>query len=84
MEYLGENLKTYTRRCFPYGMPVQKMADIGRQLLEGLAFLSRACVDFGITHADLKPENILLVRGKTLRIKMVDFGLSFFSGLEVL
>lgn len=84
MEYLGENLKTYSKRCFPHGMPVQMVAGIGRQLLEGLAFLSRACMDFGITHADLKPENILLVKDKIMRIKMVDFGLSFFSGLEVL
>ena len=46
------------------------VADIGRQLLEGLAYLHK----HGILHRDFKPANVYVTRGGT--IKIGDFGVS--------
>jgi eukaryotic-like serine/threonine-protein kinase len=51
-------------------MAIGQRADVGMQMLDGLAFLHAK----GIAHRDIKPENIFLVKG--VQIKIGDFGLA--------
>ncbi|MBW8481521.1 serine/threonine-protein kinase [Actinomadura parmotrematis] len=54
-------------------LPAERVAHIGRRLLEALAVAHRA----GIVHRDLKPSNVLLDGD---RVVLTDFGLAFSSG----
>ncbi|MDL4772259.1 MULTISPECIES: serine/threonine-protein kinase [Thermomonosporaceae] len=54
-------------------LPPDRVAHIGRKLLDALAVAHRA----GIVHRDLKPSNVLLDGD---RVVLTDFGLAFSSG----
>ncbi len=77
MEYLeGEPLRTRIRRL--RRMREVEVAELARQLLEGLGAAHRA----GIVHRDLKPDNVFICREKAGRrdfVKVLDFGISKFS-----
>ncbi len=78
MEYLdGEPL---TNRIKVRGrVSAQELAPLLRQLLEGLAAAHAA----GIVHRDLKPDNVFIVkRGGQDFVKILDFGVSKFSGAD--
>jgi serine/threonine-protein kinase len=71
MEYLeGENLSARLKKVDR--LPVEDVAHIGVQLLEGLAKVHEA----GIVHRDLKPANVFLARreGGEELVKILDFG----------
>jgi serine/threonine protein kinase len=72
MEYLeGESL--HARLRSKQRMTPHEIAEIGIQLLDGLAKVHQA----GIVHRDLKPANIFLARGDggTDVVKILDFGI---------
>ena len=54
-------------------LPPERVAHIGRQLLDALAVAHRS----GIIHRDIKPSNVLLDGD---RVVLTDFGLAFSSG----
>jgi tetratricopeptide (TPR) repeat protein len=64
----GEDLAILLRRAGR--LPSEKVADIGRQLCDGLATAHA----HGILHRDLKPANVLVDENGTIR--MIDFGLA--------
>ena len=65
------NLEQLIARSGP--LPPERVAHIGRQLLEALAIAHKA----GIVHRDLKPSNVLLDGD---RVVLTDFGLAFSAG----
>ncbi len=78
MEFLdGEPL---TNRIKVRGrMSPHELAPLLRQLLDGLSAAHAA----GIIHRDLKPDNVYIVkRGGQDFVKILDFGVSKFSGAE--
>ncbi len=72
MEYIdGEDLSSLLRRIGR--LPIEKAADVARQLSSGLA----AAHESGVLHRDLKPANIMIDgRGK---VKIADFGLAVLA-----
>ncbi len=78
MEYLdGESL---TARILARGrLSPAELYPIAKQLLDALAAAHAA----GIVHRDLKPDNVFLLksrRGEPEFVKLLDFGISKFSG----
>ncbi|XP_078433636.1 LAMMER-type protein kinase AFC2 isoform X2 [Wolffia australiana] len=86
-EKLGPSLYDFLRKNNYRPFPVDLVRDLGRQLLESVAFMH----DLRMIHTDLKPENILLVSSdyvkmpdskrdgfkrvpKSSVIKVIDFG----------
>ncbi|SEG45591.1 Serine/threonine protein kinase [Thermomonospora echinospora] len=65
------NLEQLIERDGP--LPPERVAHIGRQLLDALAVAHRS----GIIHRDLKPSNVLLDGD---RVVLTDFGLAFSPG----
>jgi len=61
-------------------LPPDQALQLGRQLLEGLAFAH----DQGVVHRDLKTENVFVVRNSTggYHAKLLDFGLVKFTDDE--
>jgi len=57
-------------------LPLDRIADIAGQVLEGLA----AAHDSGVVHRDLKPGNLLFDDHQ--RVKIIDFGLARLPHLE--
>ncbi|XP_074575565.1 protein kinase dsk1-like isoform X2 [Curcuma longa] len=57
-EFLGDNLLTLIKYTDHRGIPLSKVKEICRYVLNGLDYLHR---DLSIIHTDLKPENILLM-----------------------
>jgi serine/threonine-protein kinase len=51
-------------------LPPEKVADIGSQIAEGLAFAHR----HGVVHRDVKPANIMVLHSG--RVKITDFGIA--------
>ncbi|MFO1324721.1 MAG: serine/threonine-protein kinase [Burkholderiales bacterium] len=51
-------------------LPPEKVADIGAQIAEGLAFAHRQ----GVVHRDVKPANIMVLHNGT--VKITDFGIA--------
>eukprot|EP00736_Rhodelphis_marinus_P005083 Rmarinus@m.1578 len=54
------------------GFPEQAVADITRQVLQGLSYLHAS----GVIHRDLKPANILITRPPECCVKITDFGVA--------
>ncbi|XP_057542587.1 serine/threonine-protein kinase AFC2-like isoform X2 [Amaranthus tricolor] len=88
-EMLGPSLFEFLRKNNYQSFPVDLVREIGRQLLEFLAFMH----DFRLVHTDLKPENIVFISSeyvkkldykgtlierkmlpKSCAIKVIDFG----------
>ncbi|XP_035008069.1 cyclin-dependent kinase 4 [Hippoglossus stenolepis] len=69
-EHVDQDLKTYLERAPAPGLATDRIKDLMRQLVCGLAFLHSNRV----MHRDLKPENILVTSGG--QVKLADFGLA--------
>ncbi|KAJ9568313.1 hypothetical protein OSB04_004279 [Centaurea solstitialis] len=63
-EKLGPSLYDFLRKNNYRSFPIDLVREIGRQLLECIAFMH----DLRLIHTDLKPENILLVSGEYLKV----------------
>lgn len=63
-EKLGPSLYDFLRKNGYRSFPIDLVRDIGRQLLESVAFMH----DLSLIHTDLKPENILLVSSDYVRV----------------
>ncbi|WP_165570433.1 serine/threonine-protein kinase [Aeromicrobium sp. IC_218] len=64
----GTNLGEATRRGGP--VPPQRMAEVGAQVAEALAYVHEA----GVVHRDVKPGNVLLREDR--RVLLADFGIA--------
>ncbi|KAK5601802.1 Cyclin-dependent kinase 4 [Crenichthys baileyi] len=69
-EHVDQDLKTYLEKAPAPGLSSDRIKDLMRQLLSGLAFLHSNHV----MHRDLKPENILVTSQG--QVKLADFGLA--------
>jgi serine/threonine protein kinase len=78
MEYLeGESLASRLTVSGP--LAIEDACELGCAILSPLAAAHRA----GIVHRDLKPDNVFLVRqSRGEMVKLLDFGISRFTGLE--
>ncbi|KAL8141991.1 hypothetical protein V2J09_015023 [Rumex salicifolius] len=63
-EKLGPSLYDFLRKNNYRSFPIDLVREIGRQLLESVAFMH----DLRLIHTDLKPENILLVSEDYVRV----------------
>ncbi|KAI4340676.1 hypothetical protein MLD38_025486 [Melastoma candidum] len=63
-EMLGPSLFDFLRKNNYRPFPVDLVRELGRQLLECVAFLH----DMSLIHTDLKPENILFVSSEHVRV----------------
>ncbi|CAK8566703.1 unnamed protein product [Lathyrus sativus] len=63
-EKLGPSLYDFLRKNNYRSFPIDLVREIGRQLLECVAFMH----DLHMIHTDLKPENILLVSSEYLKV----------------
>nr|KJB06716.1 hypothetical protein B456_001G063800 [Gossypium raimondii]KJB06719.1 hypothetical protein B456_001G063800 [Gossypium raimondii] len=63
-EKLGPSLYDFLRNNNYRSFPIDLVRDIGRQLLECVAFMH----DLRLIHTDLKPENILLVSPECVKV----------------
>ncbi len=57
----------------PFGWDV--VYEVTRQLLEALCHLHQQ----NIVHRDVKPGNVMLLQGLDLRVRLIDFGISFWN-----
>nr|XP_057911511.1 cyclin-dependent kinase 4 [Doryrhamphus excisus]XP_057911512.1 cyclin-dependent kinase 4 [Doryrhamphus excisus] len=69
-EHVDQDLKTYLEKAPAPGLAPERIKDLMRQVLCGLAFLHSNRV----MHRDLKPENILVTSQG--QVKLADFGLA--------
>jgi serine/threonine protein kinase len=78
MEYLeGESLASRLTVSGP--LAIEDACELGCAILSPLAAAHRA----GIVHRDLKPDNVFLVRqSRGEMVKLLDFGISRYTGLE--
>ncbi|PPS08077.1 hypothetical protein GOBAR_AA12568 [Gossypium barbadense] len=63
-EKLGPSLYDFLRKNNYRSFPIDLVREIGRQLLECVAFMH----DLNLIHTDLKPENILLVSPEYVKV----------------
>ncbi|KAL3835258.1 hypothetical protein ACJIZ3_009994 [Penstemon smallii] len=63
-EKLGPSLYDFLRKNNYRSFPIDLVREIGRQLLECVAFMH----DLHLIHTDLKPENILLVSSEYVKV----------------
>ncbi|KAF5808702.1 putative dual-specificity kinase CMGC-CLK family [Helianthus annuus] len=63
-EKLGPSLYDFLRKNNYRSFPIDLVREIGRQLLECIAFMH----DLRLIHTDLKPENILLVSPEYIKV----------------
>ncbi|KAJ0979428.1 hypothetical protein J5N97_014902 [Dioscorea zingiberensis] len=63
-EKLGPSLYDFLRKNSYRSFPIDLVRDLGRQLLESVAFMH----NLRLIHTDLKPENILLVSSECIKI----------------
>ncbi|KAI9173386.1 hypothetical protein LWI28_000577 [Acer negundo] len=63
-EKLGPSLYDFLRKNNYRSFPIDLVREIGRQLLECVAFMHDLC----LIHTDLKPENILLVSPEYVKV----------------
>jgi len=61
-----------------YGLPIEIVSSVTRQILSGLNELHNC----NIIHGDIKPENILLFDETSLKVKISDFGSSRLANQE--
>nr|ACU18176.1 unknown [Glycine max] len=64
LEKLGPSLYDFLRKNNYRSFPIDLVREIGRQLLECIAFMH----DLRMIHTDLKPENILLVSPEYVKV----------------
>ncbi|KAJ8450895.1 hypothetical protein Cgig2_032520 [Carnegiea gigantea] len=77
-EYLSEgSLRSYLNKQHPNVLPVEKLVTFALDIARGMEYLHSQ----GIIHRDLKPDNIL-IEGGSLRMKIVDFGVSCEEGKD--
>ncbi|XP_077583226.1 cyclin-dependent kinase 4 [Stigmatopora nigra] len=69
-EHVEQDLKTYLEKAPAPGLGLERIKDLMKQLMCGLAFLHSNRV----IHRDLKPENILVTSQG--QVKLADFGLA--------
>jgi serine/threonine protein kinase len=82
MEYVdGLSLGAVVDRCLVHGtsIPPALIAQIGRQILDGLHFAHEVATDsdgqpLRVVHRDLSPNNVLISRAG--QVKVVDFGIA--------
>ena len=81
MEYVeGVTLRSAIKRSRKHGVPisVELVAEIGRQICDGLAHAHQAQdpngILLGVVHRDIKPSN-LMINGQGV-VKLLDFGVS--------
>lgn len=81
MEYVdGLTLRRVVSLCRRHGVPVplDVIAEIGRQVCDGLAHAHAACAEDGaalnLVHRDIKPSNLMINPQGV--IKLLDFGIS--------
>lgn len=81
MEFVdGLTLRDIIRRCSRHKitLPAPLVAEIGRQMCEGLHYAHMARTpegkEIGLVHRDIKPSNIMLDKAGV--VKVVDFGVS--------
>ncbi|KAJ6869092.1 hypothetical protein NC651_033994 [Populus alba x Populus x berolinensis] len=72
-EKLGPSLYDFLRKNNYRSFPIDHVREIGRQLLECVAFMH----DLHMIHTDLKPENILLVSSDYVKVPDYKVMLSF-------
>ncbi|EKX73226.1 protein kinase domain containing protein [Theileria equi strain WA] len=53
----GGNIRQYIERYYPNGLPIEKVKEVSRQLIDALSY----CHYKQIIHRDIKPENILCI-----------------------
>ncbi|KAG0441403.1 putative dual specificity protein kinase YAK1 like protein [Dictyocoela muelleri] len=75
MELLGSNLYEMLKIKKFSGLSHLGMRIVCSQILDALCDLYA----HGIVHCDLKPENIVIADPQSLKIKIIDFGSSFFG-----
>ncbi|KAF5476688.1 hypothetical protein F2P56_003402 [Juglans regia] len=63
-EKLGSSLYDFLRKNNYRSFPIDLVREIGRQLLECVAFMH----DLSLIHTDLKPENVLLVSSDYVKV----------------
>ncbi|XP_048427575.1 serine/threonine-protein kinase AFC2 isoform X1 [Pyrus x bretschneideri] len=63
-EMLGPSLYDFLRKNNYHAFPVDLVRELGRQLLECVAFMH----DMRLIHTDLKPENILFVSSEYIKV----------------
>eukprot|EP00770_Monocercomonoides_exilis_P005968 MONOS_5939.1-p1 / transcript=MONOS_5939.1 / gene=MONOS_5939 / organism=Monocercomonoides_exilis_PA203 / gene_product=kinase-like protein / transcript_product=kinase-like protein / location=Mono_scaffold00179:71123-76385(+) / protein_length=1670 / sequence_SO=supercontig / SO=protein_coding / is_pseudo=false len=74
-DLMSMNLYQFQRKCGFRPMSMQLVRHLSVQILETLCFLrSRR-----IVHCDLKPENIVIERAGSARLRVADFGSSFYE-----
>ncbi|KAJ6839298.1 serine/threonine-protein kinase AFC2 isoform X1 [Iris pallida] len=71
-EKLGSSLYDYLRKNSYRPFPIDLVRELGRQLLESVAFMH----DLRLIHTDLKPENILFVSPEYIEVLENKVGLS--------
>lgn len=66
-------------------LPVSVIAEIGRQICEGLEYAHSLRTDTGelmsLVHRDIKPSNLMLTNQGVM--KVLDFGISYARGTEI-
>lgn len=78
LELLGRNLYEMLKIRNFCGFNHYTIKNISRQVLEALIEMSK----IGVVHCDLKPENILVEDLSCMKIKLIDFGSSFYHFRE--
>jgi len=74
MEWLdGEDLRSALRE--KGRMSLSEVCQISIQIASAL----ECAHEQGLIHRDLKPENVFVCKGDSLKIKLLDFGISFFD-----
>ncbi|XP_022769842.1 serine/threonine-protein kinase AFC2 isoform X2 [Durio zibethinus] len=79
-EKLGPSLYDFLRKNNYRSFPIDLVREIGRQLLECVAFMH----DLRLIHTDLKPENILLLSPEYVKVPDYKVLFASFIGLIVL
>lgn len=77
-ELLSVNLYEVLKHRGYKGLPIDRVQDLSKQILETLVLLKSV----NIIHCDLKPENILLKTNESLDVKIIDYGSSCYESQQ--